>query len=158
MKRAVGHKNQMLALKERVQRGDEFAIERFQMALGRAQERLFKPLHIIIAHAKFRDLKTQQLQEVRDARNQGHRENLGSITRYDGGNHLVAGNKVLNQSRLMWQDSLEFLQRKIGRRFQGRVFSFVSRQFTQGPQQLLLMRLRDFLKIFEFLAGLCLRP
>ena len=53
MKRAVRHKNQMLALKEQVQRGDEFAIERFQMALGRAQERLFKPLHIIIAHAEF---------------------------------------------------------------------------------------------------------
>ena len=103
-------------------------------------------------------MKTQQLQEVRDARNHGHRENLGGITRYDGGNHLVAGNEVLNQSRLMWQDRLEFLKRKIGRRFQGRVFSFVSRQFTQGPQQLLLMRLRDFLKIFEFLAGLRLRP
>src|SRR5262249_11356262 len=67
MERAVRHEDKMVSLKKRAQRRNQFTVKRFQMALGRPQERLFESLHIIIAHAKFGNLKTQQLQEMSDA-------------------------------------------------------------------------------------------
>ena len=77
MKRAVRHKNEMVALNKHAQRCDQFAVKRFQMALGSPQERLFKAPHVIIAHAELGDLKTEQLQEVSHSGKHGHRDNPG---------------------------------------------------------------------------------
>src|SRR5579859_7247612 len=75
MKRAVRHKNQMISLKQHAQRRNQLAIERFQMALSSAQERLFESLHVAIAHAEFGNLKPQQLKKISHARKHGYRQN-----------------------------------------------------------------------------------
>src|SRR5690242_15099102 len=108
MERAVRHKDEMAPLKKHAQRRDQLAVERFQMALRSPQERRFESLDIIIAHAEFGDLKTQQLQEMCHSGKHGHRQNSRAVTRDDSRNQLLTGNKVFDERGILRQSALEF--------------------------------------------------
>src|SRR5690348_17998751 len=134
MKRAVRYKNKMVPLKKHAQRRDQFAVERFQMALRSPQERRFESLHIVIAHTEFGNLKPQQLKEMSHAGKHRNWQNSCVITRDNSGNQLLARNKVFDERSVLWQATLEFFERKVCGRFEGCVFALVRRQLSQGAQ------------------------
>jgi len=54
-----------------------------------AQERLLKPPDVFDSHAKLRELKAEQLQEMRNAGKNRQRKNFDFFARNDNGNDAV---------------------------------------------------------------------
>src|SRR5207245_10427596 len=107
IKRAVGHENEVLSLEIGAQRRNKFAIQRFQVAMGRAQERLFKSPNGFTAHAKLGDVKSKQLQKMSSSREHRHRLNVDVLARDNGGNEAIAGHKVFDKGCILWKMSLQ---------------------------------------------------
>src|SRR5215472_6326734 len=125
MKNAVRYKNKVFPLKKQANRGNQFVIERLQVALRCPQEGFFESADILIPHAELGDLKAQQLQQVSNARKHSDGEDSHSLARNDSGHKLLASNEVLDQGRTFWNGRLEFFQGKVRGSFEGCVFPLV---------------------------------
>src|SRR2546429_9778948 len=110
MKRAVGHENEVLSLEIGAQRRNKFVIERFQVAMGGAQERLFKAPDVFAAHAKLGELKAKQLQKVSGSGEDRHGLNVDVLARDNGGNQAVARHQKLKQGLIVAKVSLPVFQ------------------------------------------------
>src|SRR6267143_1440069 len=156
VQRTVGHNNEVLPFQQRAKWSDEFAVERFEVALRCAQERFLKPPDVFDPHAKLRELKAEQLQEVRNSGKNCQRKNFDFFARYDSGNDSVTRREVLDEGCIFRKTRLQFLQRKIRGGFQGGIFPLLRRKLTQRFQQLFLVSMRFLLQIVEPLVNLFL--
>src|SRR6267143_5139343 len=97
VQRTVGHNNEVLPFQQRAKWSDEFAVERFEVALRGAQERFLKPPDVFDPHAKLRELKAEQLQEMCNPGKNGQRENFDFFAGNDNGDHSVTRREVLDE-------------------------------------------------------------
>src|SRR6267143_2684197 len=153
VQRTVGHNNEVLPFQQRAKWSDEFAVERFEVALRGAQERFLKPPDVFGPHAKFRELKAEQLQEMGNPGKNCQRENFYFLARNGRGNDAVSGREVLDEGCVIGKTRLKFLQREIRRCFQSGIFPLLSRKLTQRLQQLFLVGMRFLLQIVEPLVN-----
>ena len=116
------------------QRRNKFVIERFQVAMGGAQERLFKAPDVFAAHAKLGELKSKQLQKVSNSGEHRHRLNMDVLARDNGGNEAIASHKILNEGCILRKMSLQLCKRKIRGSFQRGVFPLMRRELAESPQ------------------------
>src|SRR5579859_360086 len=123
VKRSVGNKDQMLR------------VERFEMVLRGVKQRLFEPLRVGRAHAKFRKLESQQLQEMKDAREDGDGRDFDVISGDNGGNEPVSRRIVFDESCAVRESGLQFFEGKTRRSFQRGVFTLLRGQLTQRAQK-----------------------
>src|SRR6266849_7829026 len=153
VQRTVGHNNEVLPFQQRAKWSDEFAVERFEVALRGAQERFLKPPDVFGPHAKFGELKAKQLQEMRNSGKNCQRKNFDFFPRNDRGNDAVSRREVLDEGCVIGKAPLKFLQREIRRCFESGILPLRRRKLTQRFQQLFLVRMRFLLQIVEPLVN-----
>src|SRR5580658_4305914 len=116
----------------RAQGSDELYVEGFEVALGSLQERLCKALGVGGAHAEFRKLETEEVQVMKDARENGDGSDVDRGSRDDGGDQAVSRRIIFDQGSAGGEGGLYFFEREIGGRFERSVFAFVSGQLAKG--------------------------
>jgi hypothetical protein len=116
MQRSMWHEHYVLAGKAFADRRDQLPVQTLQMAQCCAQQGLREPICICRAHAKLRELKAQQVQQVGNAGHHAHWHNLNAL----GSDHCreqpVARGVILHQHHVRGQAGLQLRQGKIHRR------------------------------------------
>ena len=113
MERPVGHDDQALAGAELPERRDQFDVKGFEVALRGAKERLFKFPDVFAAHAEFGELEAKQLEDVGDARKNGHGKNADIVAVDHSGEEAVAGGEIFDEGGIGRKSGLQLLDGKV---------------------------------------------
>src|SRR5260370_22357362 len=151
------YENQVLPLNEGTQGREQLGVKRFEMALRGAKERLFESPNVVVAHAKLRELKAQQLQKMIYARKYGHRQDPDLVSCNYGRDKLIFNGEILDKRCVSRKACLQLCQGKIRRRFQRCVFPLVRREFPECAEQLLFLRLNFLVEALQAPAGFFFR-
>src|SRR5271156_6938821 len=102
------------------------------MTMGRLKQWLFEALRVGRAHAEFRKLETEKLQEMKDAREDRDGRDIDGISGDYGGYEAISRRIVFDERSIGGNSGLFFFEGKNRRGFGGGGLAFVGREFPPG--------------------------
>src|SRR5258708_19964847 len=122
MERSVRHEDEVLSMKAVPDWLDQLLVERLEMSERGAKKGLREAVCIRGTHTEFRKLKSQEMQQVRNARDHADGNNLHARAADQRREQPVARRVVLYQPRSNRQAGLQLRYGKIPRRLHPPIF------------------------------------